>query len=93
MTYNPANADNAPKPEMDIMIETHAMLNYRIAVKMAKRLAGLDIAWYEEPAVLKVLKHYALCVNAFLRMWQFVLENGIILVLVSVHCWRNMFVI
>ena len=32
------------------MIETHAMLNYRIAVKMAERLATLDIAWYEEPA-------------------------------------------
>ena len=37
-------------PEVDIMIETHAMLNYRIAVKMAERLATLDIAWYEEPA-------------------------------------------
>lgn len=34
----------------DIMIETHAMLNYRIAVKMAKRLSALDITWYEEPA-------------------------------------------
>ena len=32
------------------MIETHAMLNYRIAVKMAERLAKLDITWYEEPA-------------------------------------------
>ena len=37
-------------PEFDIMIETHAMLNYRNAVKMAERLATLDIAWYEEPA-------------------------------------------
>lgn len=37
-------------PECDIMIETHAMLNYRIAVKMAERLAKLDITWYEEPA-------------------------------------------
>lgn len=36
--------------EFDIMIETHAMLNYRIAVKMAQRLADLDITWYEEPA-------------------------------------------
>ena len=32
------------------MIETHAMLNYRIAVKMAQRLSALDITWYEEPA-------------------------------------------
>lgn len=37
-------------PECDIMIETHAMLNYRVAVKMAERLAKLDITWYEEPA-------------------------------------------
>lgn len=36
--------------EFDIMIETHAMLNYRIAVKMAQRLSTLDITWYEEPA-------------------------------------------
>ena len=36
--------------ECDIMIETHAMLNYRVAVKMAERLAKLDITWYEEPA-------------------------------------------
>ena len=60
LTLTPAQQDlafnvskavrEAVGPEMDIMIETHAMLNYRIAVKMAKRLAGLDIAWYEEPA-------------------------------------------
>lgn len=37
-------------PDFDIMIETHAMLNYRVAVKMAQRLAELDITWYEEPA-------------------------------------------
>ncbi|MBK5722905.1 mandelate racemase/muconate lactonizing enzyme family protein [Dysgonomonas sp. Marseille-P4677] len=36
--------------DFDIMIETHAMLNYHIAVKMAERLSKLDIAWYEEPA-------------------------------------------
>lgn len=41
---------DAVGPNMDIMIETHAMLNYRIAVKMAKRLSALDITWYEEPA-------------------------------------------
>lgn|SRR6185312_10009608 len=37
-------------PDFDIMIETHAMLNYRVAVKMAQRLSALDITWYEEPA-------------------------------------------
>ena len=37
-------------PDFDIMIETHAMLNHRVAVKMAERLAALNIAWYEEPA-------------------------------------------
>lgn len=37
-------------PDFDIMIETHAMLNYRIAVKMAERLSELNITWYEEPA-------------------------------------------
>ena len=37
-------------PGVDIMIETHAMLNFKTAVTMAERLAGLDITWYEEPA-------------------------------------------
>ncbi|MGN6438001.1 MAG: mandelate racemase/muconate lactonizing enzyme family protein [Agriterribacter sp.] len=41
---------DAVGPGFDIMIETHAMLNYRVAVKMAQRLAELDITWYEEPA-------------------------------------------
>lgn len=41
---------DAVGPDFDIMIETHAMLNYRVAVKMAQRLAELDITWYEEPA-------------------------------------------
>ncbi len=36
--------------DFDIMIETHAMLNYRVAVKMAQRFSQLDITWYEEPA-------------------------------------------
>lgn len=40
---------NAVGPEVEIMIETHAMLNFRIAVKMAQRLSYLDITWYEEP--------------------------------------------
>ena len=51
LAYNVSKAvREAVGPEVDIMIETHAMLNYRIAVKMAKRLAELDITWYEEPA-------------------------------------------
>lgn len=37
-------------PEADLMIETHAMLNYKTAVEMADRLAALNITWYEEPA-------------------------------------------
>ncbi|MEM9423353.1 MAG: mandelate racemase/muconate lactonizing enzyme family protein [Spirochaetota bacterium] len=35
--------------DMDMMIETHAMLNYQTAVEMAHRLAPLGVAWYEEP--------------------------------------------
>ncbi|WP_339319784.1 mandelate racemase/muconate lactonizing enzyme family protein [Paenibacillus sp. FSL R10-2734] len=35
--------------EMDMMIETHAMLNFKTAITMADRLAELDITWYEEP--------------------------------------------
>ncbi|MGL4491323.1 MAG: enolase C-terminal domain-like protein, partial [Tannerellaceae bacterium] len=34
---------DAVGPDFDIMIETHAMLNYQIAVKMAQRLAKLNI--------------------------------------------------
>ena len=40
---------DAVGPAFDIMIETHAMLNFRVAIKMAQRLSVLDIAWYEEP--------------------------------------------
>ena len=36
-------------PSVDIMIETHAMLNFKTAITMAERLAELDITWYEEP--------------------------------------------
>lgn len=36
--------------DFDIMIETHAMLNYQMAVKMAQRFSELAITWYEEPA-------------------------------------------
>ena len=35
--------------DVDIMIETHAMLNFKTAITMANRLAALDITWYEEP--------------------------------------------
>lgn len=35
--------------DMDIMIETHALLNFKTAINMAERLAGLNITWYEEP--------------------------------------------
>jgi galactonate dehydratase len=37
-------------PGLDMMIETHAMLNGQVAVKMAERLAPLGMTWYEEPA-------------------------------------------
>lgn len=36
-------------PEVDMMIETHAMLNFKTAITMAERLSDLDISWYEEP--------------------------------------------
>jgi galactonate dehydratase len=41
---------DAVGPDMAIMIETHAMLNFQTAVVMAERLAPLHITWYEEPA-------------------------------------------
>ena len=48
--YNVSKAvRDAVGDNFDIMIETHAMLNFRIAVKMAQRLSELDITWYEEP--------------------------------------------
>lgn len=37
-------------PNIELMIETHALLNGEVAVKMADRLAGQNITWYEEPA-------------------------------------------
>jgi len=37
-------------PDMDIMIETHALLNFKVAVAMAERLTALNITWFEEPA-------------------------------------------
>lgn len=41
---------NAVGPDADIMIETHAMLNFRVAVQMALKLRDLNVTWYEEPA-------------------------------------------
>jgi galactonate dehydratase len=35
---------------VQLMIETHAMLNMPMAIRMAKRLEPLNITWYEEPA-------------------------------------------
>lgn len=35
--------------DVDMMIETHAMLNVQVAVAMAQRLEPLRITWYEEP--------------------------------------------
>jgi len=37
-------------PGFDLMIETHAMMNGQMAVRMAERLAPLGMTWYEEPA-------------------------------------------
>jgi galactonate dehydratase len=60
LTLTPAQQDvafevtkavrDAVGPEFDMMIETHAMLNFEVAVKMAERLAPLGVTWYEEPA-------------------------------------------
>ncbi|MFD2117595.1 mandelate racemase/muconate lactonizing enzyme family protein [Paenibacillus yanchengensis] len=35
--------------DMDMMIETHAMLNMKTAIQMADQLSDLNITWYEEP--------------------------------------------
>ncbi|MGH7997371.1 MAG: mandelate racemase/muconate lactonizing enzyme family protein [Opitutaceae bacterium] len=37
-------------PDSDLMLETHAMLNGQMAVKMAAALAPCGLTWYEEPA-------------------------------------------
>jgi len=36
-------------PDMDMMIETHALLNTQTAIAMAQRMAPLGVTWYEEP--------------------------------------------
>ena len=49
-SYNISKAvRDAVGRDTDIMIETHAMLNMKTAIEMGRRLAELDIAWYEEP--------------------------------------------
>jgi galactonate dehydratase len=49
--YNVTKAvRDAIGPELDMMIETHAMLNGQVAVKMAERLSPLGMTRYEEPA-------------------------------------------
>jgi len=35
--------------DTEIMIETHAMLNFKTAIEMGNRLAKLNITWLEEP--------------------------------------------
>jgi galactonate dehydratase len=60
LTLSPAQQDRAYEvaaavrgavgDDFAIMIETHALLNGEVAVKMANRLAPLGITWYEEPA-------------------------------------------
>ncbi|MEN0019293.1 MAG: mandelate racemase/muconate lactonizing enzyme family protein [Planctomycetota bacterium] len=60
MGLSPADQDRAYEvtaavreaigPNTAMMIETHALLNGEVAVKMANRLAPLGITWYEEPA-------------------------------------------
>ncbi|MFW6234838.1 MAG: mandelate racemase/muconate lactonizing enzyme family protein [Spirochaetota bacterium] len=36
-------------PDADMMIETHALLNFADAVEMAQRLSPLRVTWFEEP--------------------------------------------
>ena len=37
-------------PDVDLMVETHALLNFQTAVSMASRMASYRMNWYEEPA-------------------------------------------
>lgn len=36
-------------PELDMMIETHALLDTQTAIIMAQQMAPLGVTWYEEP--------------------------------------------
>lgn len=40
---------DAVGPDVQIAVETHAMLSMPTAIRMAERLAPLDLMWYEEP--------------------------------------------
>lgn len=40
---------DAAGPDVSLAIETHAMLSMPTAIRMAERLAPLDLMWYEEP--------------------------------------------
>ncbi|MDX9880580.1 MAG: mandelate racemase/muconate lactonizing enzyme family protein [Prolixibacteraceae bacterium] len=40
---------NAVGDDVAIMIETHAMLNWKTAIEVGERMASLHITWYEEP--------------------------------------------
>lgn len=44
-----AGVRKACGPDMIMLIETHAMLNFKTTIAMANRLADLDIGWFEEP--------------------------------------------
>ncbi|WP_298477104.1 mandelate racemase/muconate lactonizing enzyme family protein [uncultured Maribacter sp.] len=49
-SYNVSKAvREAVGDDVDIMIETHAMLNTKTAIKMGNRMADLNITWFEEP--------------------------------------------
>lgn len=49
-SYNIAKAvREAVGDDVDIMIETHAMLNAKTAITMGNRMADLNITWFEEP--------------------------------------------
>jgi galactonate dehydratase len=61
-------------PGVDLMLETHAMLNGQMAIKMAEALAPFGMTWYEEPvgpenvASLRALRkrlsgHVSICVG------------------------------
>lgn len=41
---------DAVGPGFDIMIETHAMLNFQTVVRIAQRFSELNITWIEEPS-------------------------------------------
>lgn len=78
LTLTPAQQDlafnvskavrEAVGPEMDIMIETHAMLNYRIAVKWRNVWLSWISLGMKNRQVLRVHKLCGLCVSVFPQM-------------------------